>query len=72
MYKLNKEDNNSSLLFNLEKIVGSEYIITDSWKKQKYSKGWRYGSGNAFVVVRPESIINQFTICNAEPLSSIV
>ena len=62
MYKLNKVDNNSSLLFNLEKIVGSEYIITDSWKKQKYSKGWRYGSGNAFVVVRPATLIEIWKI----------
>ena len=55
-------DNNSILLFDLEKTVGSKYLITDSWKKQKYSKGWRYGSGNAFAVVHPATLIEIWRI----------
>tara|TARA_B110000003_G_scaffold54069_1_gene53933 strand:+ start:1583 stop:3274 length:1692 start_codon:yes stop_codon:yes gene_type:complete len=55
-------DNNSILLFDLEKTVGSKYLITDSWKKQKYSKGWRYGSGNAFAVVQPATLIEIWRI----------
>jgi D-lactate dehydrogenase len=62
IYKLNKMDNNSILLFDLEKIVGSKYLITDSWKKQKYSKGWRYGSGNALAVVQPATLIEIWRI----------
>ncbi len=62
IYNLNKMDNNSILLFDLEKTVGSKYLITDSWKKQKYSKGWRYGSGNAFAVVQPATLIEIWRI----------
>jgi len=55
-------DKNSILLFDLEKTVGRKYLITDSWKKQKYSKGWRYGSGNAFAVVQPATLIEIWRI----------
>ena len=62
IYKPNKMDKNSILLFDLEKTVGRKYLITDSWKKQKYSKGWRYGSGNAFAVVQPATLIEIWRI----------
>ena len=40
-----------NIISEIKKISGSKYIITENWRKQPYSKGWRYGKGNAFAVV---------------------
>ena len=41
----------------LKSIVGIKYIITDEWTKQSYSKGWRYGEGEALAVAKPGTLL---------------
>ena len=43
-------------------IIGSKYVITASWRKTPYSKGWRYGNGEALAVLRPGSLIELWKI----------
>ena len=51
-----------SIISEIKKISGSKYIITEDWRKQPYSKGWRYGKGNAFAVVKPGTLIEIWKI----------
>ncbi len=46
----------------LNKITGVKYILTAKWNKETYTKGWRYGEGNAMLVVRPGSLIEIWEI----------
>ena len=36
-------------------ISGHKNIITKNWSKEPYTNGWRYGKGQAAVVVKPAS-----------------
>ena len=51
-----------NIISEIKKISGSKYIITEDWRKQPYSKGWRYGRGNAFAVVKPGTLIEIWKI----------
>ena len=51
-----------NIISEIKKISGSNYIITEDWRKQPYSKGWRYGKGNAFAVVKPGTLIEIWKI----------
>ena len=35
------------LIHDLKALIGDNYIITDKWNKPQFSKGWRYGEGEA-------------------------
>ena len=52
----------STIVQDLETISGSEYILTSDWKKQHYSKGWRYGEGEALAVAKPGTLIEIWKI----------
>jgi D-lactate dehydrogenase len=52
----------SKLIFELKNIVGDNYIITSEWGKEPFSKGWRYGDGNALAVVKPGKLIEIWKI----------
>ena len=51
-----------NIISKIKKISGSKYIITEDWRKQPYSKGWRYGKGNAFAIVKPGTLIEIWKI----------
>ena len=51
-----------NIISEIKEISGSKYIITEDWRKQPYSKGWRYGKGNAFAVVKPGTLIEIWKI----------
>ena len=53
---------NSKLIFELKNIVGDNNIITSEWGKEPFSKGWRYGDGNALAVVKPGKLIEIWKI----------
>ena len=44
-----------SLIQDLKIIVGTKYLLTDTTKKEAYTKGFRFGSGEAIAVAKPES-----------------
>ena len=47
----------SAFISDLKSIVGKKHIITDEWTKQSYSKGWRYGEGDALAVAKPGTLL---------------
>ena len=54
-----------SLVKKLIKISGKANVITKSWDKEAYEKGWRYGTGNAFAVTRPGNLLELWEILKA-------
>lgn len=46
-----------SIIQNFGTIVGKKYVLTAQWDKQAYSKGWRYGEGEALAVVKPGTLL---------------
>ena len=48
---------NSTLLTQLKQIVGESYLFTESTKMEPYTKGFRFGSGEALAVVRVGSLL---------------
>ena len=54
-----------SLIQDLKTIVGTKQLLTDSAKKQAYTKGWRFGSGEAIAVVRPETLVEIWQVLKA-------
>jgi D-lactate dehydrogenase len=49
--------NNTDLLEQLKNIVGDTYLLTATEKMQPYTKGFRFGSGEALAVVRAGSLV---------------
>ena len=53
---------NDKLIKKLIAISGSDFIITSKWNKKSYSKGWRYGEGEALVVAKPATLLEIWKI----------
>ena len=52
----------SVLINDLKAITGDKYILTAQWSKQQYSKGWRYGEGEALAVAKPGTLLEIWQI----------
>ena len=52
----------SILISDLKTITGDKYILTAQWSKEKYSKGWRYGEGEALAVAKPGTLLETWQI----------
>ena len=52
----------SILITDLKTITGDKYILTAQWSKEKYSKGWRYGEGEALAVAKPGTLLETWQI----------
>ena len=60
--------NNSAkdfLIQDLKTIVGASYTLTEQAKVQPYSKGFRFGSGEAMAVVRPATLVEIWRVLKA-------
>ena len=53
---------NDKLIKKLIAISGSDFIITSKWNKKSYSKGWRYGEGEALAVAKPATLLEIWKI----------
>ena len=53
---------NETLIKKLKAISGSDFVITSKWDKKSYSKGWRYGEGEALVVAKPATLLEIWKI----------
>jgi D-lactate dehydrogenase len=52
----------SRLINDLKAITGDKHILTAKWSKQQYSKGWRYGEGEALAVAKPGTLLEIWKI----------
>ncbi|QBG34750.1 D-lactate dehydrogenase [Litorilituus sediminis] len=55
----------NALIEQLKSVVGAGYTLTDAAKKQAYTKGFRFGSGEAIAVVRPASLLEIWQVLKA-------
>ena len=44
---------NKKVINKLKQLIGDQNVLTSEWNKLPYSKGWRYGAGNALAVLKP-------------------
>ncbi|CAB9495283.1 D-lactate dehydrogenase [Alteromonas macleodii] len=51
-----------SLIASMRDVVGQAYLLTDKAKKQPYTKGFRFGAGEALAVVRPGTLVEIWRI----------
>jgi len=56
---------NHALIQELKAVVGETYTLTEQTKIQPYSKGFRFGSGEAMAVVRPASLLEIWQVLKA-------
>ena len=64
-----------SIIQDFSTIVGKKYVLTAQWDKQAYSKGWRYGEGEALAVVKPGTLLeiwNVLQVCVAADIIVIM
>ena len=54
-----KKDN---FIKSLKSSLGSKYVLTAKWEKHTFSKGWRYGEGEALAVVKPGTLFEIWTV----------
>ena len=57
-----KQTEKSDLIDALKAIVGATYLLTGEVNTKPYSKGYRFGSGSAFAVVRPGTLLEIWRI----------
>ncbi|WP_340680724.1 D-lactate dehydrogenase [Paraglaciecola sp.] len=56
---------NHALIQQLSAAVGASYVLTDRSKTIAYSKGFRFGSGEALAVVRPGTLFEIWQVLQA-------
>ena len=52
----------SRVIYDFESIIGKKFVITNKWHKQPFINGWRYGSGDALVVLKPGNLLELWRI----------
>ncbi len=52
----------NNIINELKAVIGKNYVITDDWIKEPFTKGWRYGEGNSLAVVKPGSLLDFWKI----------
>ena len=62
----------NNFINKLKVITGSNYVITEKWLKESYSKGWRYGEGDALAVVKPETLLEFWEILKVCVKSDVI
>ena len=54
--------NKDHFIKDLSNIIGEKNIITTEWGKLPFSKGWRYGEGEALAVAKPGTLFEMWQI----------
>ena len=57
-----KNFNKNHFIKDLGNIIGEKNIITTEWGKLPFSKGWRYGEGDALAVAKPGTLFEMWQI----------
>jgi D-lactate dehydrogenase len=65
-------ETHKKIVQDLRQITGNKYLLTKQWNKQTYSKGWRYGSGEALAVASPGSLLEIWKLLEVCVLNDII
>ena len=52
----------SRVIYDFESIIGKKFVITSKWHKEPFINGWRYGAGEALVVLKPGNLLELWKI----------
>ena len=52
----------AKLTRDLKNIVGNKYVYTSKLNKEPFSKGWRYGNGEALAVIKPGTLVEMWHV----------
>jgi len=52
----------SRTINDIVNVVGVKNVLTSSWNKKPFTKGWRYGEGSALAVVKPNNLLQIWKI----------
>ncbi len=66
------DTDNYKIIHDLKSISGSRYILTGKWNKKSYSKGWRYGEGEALAVAKPGTLLEIWKILQVCVSSNVI
>lgn len=64
--------NYSSVVHDIQQITGKKNVLTAQWDKQAYSKGWRYGEGEALAVAKPGTLLELWKILNVCNTANVI
>ena len=64
--------NYSSVIHDIQQITGKKNVLTAQWDKQAYSKGWRYGEGEALAVAKPGTLLELWKILNVCNTANVI
>ena len=62
---MSEHNPNIALINELKAIVGASYTITSAAKMEPYSKGFRFGSGDALAVALPANLVEIWKVLQA-------
>ena len=62
----------TKIVQELKTIIGNKHTITANWNKQQYSRGWRYGKGEALAVAKPGDLIEFWKILQVCVKSDVI
>jgi len=52
----------SKVINEFDSFIGKKFVITNKWHKQPFINGWRYGSGDALVILKPGNLLELWRI----------
>lgn len=58
------KNHQDDLLQTFSQIVGKKYLLTKDVETRQYRKGYRFGEGSVFAVVRPGTLLEQWQVLN--------
>ena len=65
-------ETHKKIIQDLRQITGNKNLLTKQWYKQTYSKGWRYGSGEALAVATPGSLLEIWKLLEVCVLNDVI
>ena len=65
-------ETHKKIIQDLRQITGNKYLLTKQWNKETYSKGWRYGSGEALAVASPGSLLEIWKLLEVCVLNDVI
>ena len=65
-------ETHKKIIQDLRQITGNKNLLTKQWNKQTYSKGWRYGSGEALAVASPSSLLEIWKLLEVCVLNNVI
>jgi len=65
-------ETHKKIIQDLRQITGNNNLLTKQWNKQTYSKGWRYGSGEALAVASPGSLLEIWKLLEVCVLNNVI